>query len=286
MILVADSGATGTDWALIGKNMPTLVFKTKGLNVNYLSESEIHDSIIQDVIPPLLPYHREVIEEIRFFGSGCSNPIKQNMMGRQLGLISKNAAVFPDHDMLGAAISLCGDDMGLVSILGTGSNTCFYDGKNVKKNILSLGYLLGDEGSGTYMGMHLIKNYLKGYFPSDLEQAFVEKYPRKKYEIVGEMYAAPKAGAYFAAYTYFMVEHKDHPYISELVQQCFDRFMTEQVMQFEPECHQYPLGAVGSIAYLFKNELNMVALKHNVTLGNVLKNPIEGLIKYYQQQYE
>ncbi len=286
MILIADSGATSTDWALAGRNMRPVVFKTKGLNVNYLSESEIRNSIIQDVIPPLLPYHREAIEEIRFFGSGCSNPQKQDMMRRVLGLISENADVFPDHDMLGAAISLCGNDMGLVSILGTGSNTCFYDGKNVKKSILSLGYLLGDEGSGTYMGMQLIKNYLKGNFPNDLEQAFEEKYPKKKYEIVGEMYAAPKAGAYFAFYTYFIAEHREHPYISELVQQCFSCFMREQVLQFAPECHQYSLGAVGSIAYLFQNELKMAALQHNVMLGNVLKNPIEGLIKYYQQQYE
>ena len=284
MKLIADSGATGTDWALIDHNHNApLVYRTKGLNVNYLTEEEIHESIVHDVLPPLLSLHAENIQEIHFFGAGCSNPVKQKMMSRLLSTISQNARIFPDHDMLGAAISLCGDDTGLVSILGTGSNTCFYDGKSVKKNILSLGYIFGDEGSGTYMGKHLLEKYLKGDFPADLEKIFYNKYPKQKYELVSEMYAAPKLGAYFSSYSYFISENRTHDYIQHLVNDCFRDFFREQVLQFKDECKKYSLGAVGSIAYLFENELRTVAAEFGVNIGNILRNPIEGLIKYYQQ---
>ncbi|MBO4581782.1 MAG: ATPase [Bacteroidales bacterium] len=283
MKLIADSGATGTDWALIKGGEACLVFRTKGLNVNYLTEREIEESIRQEVLPPLLSHHPENIEDIFFFGAGCSHPDKQRMMGGLLKAISRNARIFPDHDMLGAAISLCGDGTGLVSILGTGSNTCFYDEKTVKKNILSLGYVFGDEGSGTYMGMHLLKNYLTGDFPADLEQLFQDKYPKQKYELVSEMYAAPKMGAYFSSYSYFIAENRRHEYIQTLIKDAFRAYFRRQVLQFRDEYKRYPLGAVGSIAYLFEDELRTVAAEFGVTIGSVLRNPIEGLIKYYCQ---
>lgn len=283
MKLLADSGATGTDWALLGKNKKVIsLFRTKGMNVNYLSEQDIEEIITKDILPHLSNIDCSQISSIHFYGSGCSTATKQSMVKKKLQLISPNAAIFPDHDMLGAAISISGKDMGMVGILGTGSNTCFYDGKIVKKNILSLGYLLGDEGSGTYMGMQLLRQYLKGLFPKDLETIFKDKFHKEKSEIVAEMYAAPKAGAYFASYSYFIVENKNHLYIQNLIKDAFRTYFKEQVLHFE-EAKQFPIGFVGSIAYLFENELRSVASEFNMTVGNIIKNPIEGLISYYQK---
>ncbi len=281
MKLVADSGATGTDWAYIDAQNKVFQFRTSGINVSYLSEKELIAIIQNEVIPTLEKKGLFPIHDIYFYGAGCSTPSKQNIMHKTLSLISPNAAIVADHDMLGAAISISHGDKMCVCILGTGSNTCIYNGKTIAKNILSLGYVLGDEGSGTYIGMQFIQQLLKGKVPQDLTDIFFQENHKVPADIVYEVYQAPKMGAYFAAYTYFLKRHIHHPYVENLLKDCFRDFFREQVFQFS-ECHEYSIGFVGSIAYVFEEQLRAVGLELSLKISAIIQNPIEGLITYYQ----
>ena len=283
MILIADSGSTSTDWCLL--NMDGSINKnisTSGLNANYLSEAEISDILFQE-LKPNLPYSTlEKISHVHFYGSGCSTKQKQEKVKTQIQKITTNAAVIADHDLVGAAISLCGSDTGMVCILGTGSNTCFYDGKNVKKTILSLGYLLGDEGSGTHIGKKILYAYLKNKMPQDISFLFYAKYKKQPEDMVTEMYAAPKIGAYFSQFSHFASENLSLPYIQNIVKECFNDFLREQVSQFE-EAKHFPLNFVGSIAAVFHRELKSAVQESDYTMGKIIQNPINGLVVFYQK---
>ena len=281
MKLIADSGATGTDWAYIDDKNQVLQFRTSGINVSYLSEGEINKIITTEVIPVLKEHKIQSIPKIYFYGAGCSTLPKQTIMQKILRLISPNAAIIADHDMLGAAISISQGDKMCVCILGTGSNSCIYDGKSIVKNILSLGYVLGDEGSGTYLGMKFIQNLLKGKTPKDLTEKFYAENQKTPSDIVYQMYQAPKMGAYFASYSHILRENNNHPYIDNLLKDCFRDFFREQVFQFE-EVQDYPIGFIGSIAYVFEKQLRAVGRELNVNITTIIQNPIEGLISYYQ----
>ena len=283
MILIADSGSTTTDWCLL--NADTSVNKyirTSGLNANYLSELEINDILFQE-LKPQLPYPTiEKITNVFFYGSGCSTEEKQRKMQSQILKLTPNADVTADHDLVGAAISLCGNDMGIACILGTGSNSCFYDGKNVKKTILSLGYLLGDEGSGTHIGKKILYAYLKNKMSQEVFQLFYAKYKKPPEDMVAEMYAANKTGTYFAEFSHFASENLNVPYVQNLVKECFKDFLQEQVSQFD-EAKHFPLGFVGSIAAVFQQELKSAVQEFGYTLGKIIQNPIEGLVKFHQK---
>jgi len=284
MILIADSGSTTTDWCLL--NADTSINKyirTSGLNANYLSELEISDILLQE-LKPHLPYSIiEKITKVFFYGSGCSTEEKQRKMQSQILKLTPNADVTADHDLVGAAISLCGNDKGIACILGTGSNSCFYDGKNVKKTLLSLGYLLGDEGSGTHIGKKILYAYLKNKMPQDISPLFYAKYRKTPEDMVAEMYAVAKTGAYFAQFSHFASENLNIPYIQNLVKECFKDFLQEQVSQFE-EAKYLPLGFVGSIAAVFHQELRLVVQDFGYKLGKIIQNPIEGLVKFHGQR--
>ena len=284
MILIADSGATTTDWCLLNTNLTVNKYiRTSGLNANYLTETEIDSVLSRELTPRLLYPILENITHVFFYGSGCSTEKKQRKIQSQLSKITPNAAVIADHDLVGAAISLCGNDMGIACILGTGSNSCFYDGKNIKKTILSLGYLLGDEGSGTHIGKEILCAYLKNKMPQDVHHLFYSKYKKRPEDMVAEMYAAPKVGTYFAQFSHFASENLNFSYIQNLVKKSFSDFMQEQVSQFE-EASYLPLGFVGSIAYVFQQELKSVVREFGYTLGKIIQNPIEGLVEFHQKK--
>ena len=280
MKLIADSGATSIDWCLIDGNQVLKQFKTQGINANYLSEEEIQTIISQ--ASSLLDLYKAKIKVIHFYGAGCAKSIKQEMMCRHLKTISQNAAIFVEGDTLGAAISIFGEDKGICCILGTGSNTCIYEQRKIKKSILSLGYIFGDEGSGTYIGKMILKNFLKNKFPVDLEETFFQTYQKNKSEIITDLYAAQKTNAYFSQFSRFASEHIEHPYINELVKECFRTFFNEQVLPFE-EHKTWPIGFVGSVAKVFEKQLYIVAEEYHINIYKIIQNPIIGLIEYYQQ---
>jgi N-acetylglucosamine kinase-like BadF-type ATPase len=283
MILIADSGATQTDWCLLNTDLSIhKQFRTSGLNANYLTDLEIVNILFRELTPILLYPIAEQITNVFFYGSGCSTEDKQRKMRTQILKITPNADVIADHDMLGAAISLCGNDMGIACILGTGSNSCYYDGKIVKKTILSLGYLLGDEGSGTHIGKKILYAYLKNKMPKDVRHLFYAKYKKQPEDMVTEMYAAQKIGTYFSQFSYFASENLNNTYIQNIVKQCFKEFLQEQVSQFD-EAKHLPLGFVGSIATVFQQELKSAVQEFGYTLGKIIQNPIDGLVEFHQK---
>lgn len=281
MILVADSGSTVTDWCLLNINSnERKYFKTRGLNANYLTKDEMQEIILSE-LKTQLPYSAiNVITNVYFYGSGCSTLKKQEKVRSQIAILTPNAVIIADHDLVGAARSICGDDMGVACILGTGSNSCVYDGKEVKKTILSLGYLLGDEGSGTYIGKRILYHYLKNQMPEGLSSLFYEKYKKHPEDMIAEMYAAPKTGAYLAKFSHFASEQIENSFIENVVRSCFRDFINEQVIQYE-EAKTYPIGFVGSIAAVFQKQLQMVLEEFGLKIGKIIRNPIEGLADYH-----
>ena len=283
MILIADSGSTNTDWCLLDIHSNERKYiKTKGLNANYLSDKEMYE-ILHGELKPQLPYFNEKITHVHFYGSGCSTLQKQEKVRMQIATLTPNATIIPDHDLNGAAISICGSDMGVACILGTGSNSCVYDGKKVTKTLLSLGYLLGDEGSGTHIGKKILYSYLKKQMPKELFDAFYLKYGKTPENMVSEMYATPKIGAYLSQFSYFASKHIENHYIANIVKNCFREFLNEQVILFE-EAKDYPIGFVGSIAAVFRNELKSVLEESGLKIGKIIQNPIEGLVDFHWKE--
>jgi N-acetylglucosamine kinase-like BadF-type ATPase len=284
MILIADSGSTKTTWCLLSENeTDTKYIETKGINPNYLVKDSI-SAILKNELSPLLPSNHELIRKVYFYGSGCSTVPKCELVGESLRAITPNADVIVSHDLLGAAISLCGNDTGVACILGTGSNSCVYDGKNIKKTILSLGHLLGDEGGGVYIGKKILYHYLKNRFPEDLKIAFETKYQKTPEEFIALMYSSSNIVSFFADFTYFASENKAHPFVQNTIKNCFRDYFTEQVLIYE-EANHYPIGFVGSVAFVFQNELKAVAEEFQLRVGKIIKNPIEGLKEFHQKEF-
>ena len=282
MILIADSGSTKTTWCLLSKEEKNPIYiETVGINPNYLTKTSI-STILENELLPLLPFQGEKIQKVYFYGSGCSTVQKQAIIQESLLAITPNADVIAEHDLLGAAISLCGRDTGVACILGTGSNSCFYDGKTVKKTILSLGYLLGDEGGGVYMGKKILYHYLKNHFPAELKTAFEAKYQKTPQEFIHSMYSCENIVSFFSAFPYFAEEQITQDFMQELVKKCFRDYFTEQVLIYE-EAKRYPIGFVGSIAFVFQKELKAVAEEFQFTIGKIIKNPIEGLRDFHSK---
>ena len=279
MILIADSGSTKTTWCLLSNEAKPTYMETVGINPNYLSKYSISE-ILEKELRPLLPFQCEKIQKVYFYGSGCSTVLNQSIIRESLLAITPNADVVAEHDLLGAAISLCGKDMGVACILGTGSNSCFYDGKNIKKTILSLGYLLGDEGGGVYMGKKILYHYLKNHFPEEMKTTFEAKHQKTPQEFVRAMYSCDNIIAFFSEFTYFASENIANHFMQDLVKNCFRDYFTEQVLIYE-EAKRYPIGFVGSIAFVFQKELKSVAEEFHCSVGKIIKNPIEGLKDFH-----
>jgi N-acetylglucosamine kinase-like BadF-type ATPase len=281
MILIADSGSTVTDWCILDvSSKEKKLFRTGGLNANYLTEKEMQEILFQELKPKLPHSAICAITNIYFYGTGCSTEKKQEKVRLQLEKLTPNASIVVHHDLVGAAISICGNDMGVACILGTGSNSCVYDGKNIKKTLLSLGYLLGDEGSGTYIGKKILYCYLKNRMPKELSLLFYQKYKKHPEDIIAEMYAAPKTGSYLAQFSHFASEYIEFPYLEDIIKNSFRDFIREQVVQYEEATH-YPVGFVGSIAAIFQKQLQAVLEEYNMKMGKIIRNPIDGLAEYH-----
>jgi N-acetylglucosamine kinase-like BadF-type ATPase len=283
MILIADSGSTKTHWCLLNTDLSINKYIcTSGLNTNYLNEKEIYEILFKE-LKPSLPYPTpETIENVFFYGSGCSTESNQKKIKSQIHLLIPNADVIAEHDLLGTAISLYGNDMGIACILGTGSNSCLYDGKKVKKTLLSLGYLLGDEGSSTYIGKKILYQYLKNKMPKNVSQLFYTKYERQPADMVADMYATSNIGTYFAQFSHFASENLQLPYLQNIVKDCFRDFLNERVTIYE-ETKYLPIGFVGSIAAVFHQELKFVMDEFGYTLGKIIQDPIDGMIEFHQK---
>ena len=193
-----------------------------------------------------------------------------------------NARINVSHDLLAAAHALCGDTEGIAAILGTGSNSCYYDGKNIKDGIFSLGYFFGDEGSGAYLGKQLLTAFLHKELPAEIEKRFKEEYPKSLESILDAVYTKLAPSRFLASFSRFINNNLDHPYIKNLVEEAFRLFYKYQVCCYSRH-KEVPVHFVGSVAYHYKDILTQVGLEFGIKTGKFIKAPIDGLVEYHKE---
>lgn len=275
MILIADSGSTKTDWCLVEQGKQVKRILTKGINPFFQTTNQIADETGEN----LFPFISDVeLNAVLFYGAGCAFPEKNEIV--RLAIASHtNAYIEVSSDLVGAARALCGREAGIACILGTGSNSCFYDGNTITQQVSPLGFILGDEGSGAVLGKLLVGDCLKNQLPPEIKEKFLARFELTPATILDRVYKAPFPNRFLATLSPFLAEHIDVPEIYNLVLNSFNSFFIRNVMQYDYK--QYPVHFVGSVACYYRSVLEVAAQKNGVRLGMVMQSPVEGLIQYH-----
>ncbi len=277
MLIIVDSGSTKADWQVINADGSRELHTTMGFNPFFHDEDriemELNKSFVKDV---------NVVEakKVYFYGAGCSDKMRCDIVKRGLERIFTNAETLEvEHDLLGSARATCGMEPGIACIIGTGSNTCLYDGKDVIDNVSNLGYLLGDEGSGSHLGKLLIRAYFYRELPDDMIEFFHEEFGNNKRVILNKIYGeAPNV--YLASFARFFSKHKSHFYIQKLANEAFAELTRRHILKYDG-CHNVPIHFVGSVAYHFQDILKTTLEEHNLSLGVVIQKPIDALVDFH-----
>ncbi len=276
-ILIADSGSTKTQWCLLSGDKKKMI-STQGISPYFLNDDSLGKILSEELLPKM---GEIIIDEIYYYGTGCSNPENISLVKRGLKKLYKNAIVKVDHDLLGAAKALCGNEKGIACILGTGSNSCYYNGKKIVKNSPGLGFILGDEGSGTHLGKKVLQYYLYNTFDAELMDKFKDKYPQSTSEILDSVYKSPLPNRYLAQFVPFLIENRKHFMIENIIEDSINDFFFNHIYKYR-ESWSLPINFVGSVAFGFKDTLASMCIEYELKLGNVIQSPMEGLIKYHQ----
>ncbi len=276
--LICDSGSTKAEWCLLNGKSKKIV-TTQGLSPYFLTTQQIQQIIEKELMPKIKNIR---IDEVFFYGTGCSNPENVKSVKKAISLVFTKAKAAVDHDLMGAAKALCGSNKGIACILGTGSNSCFYNGKKIVKNSPGLGYVLGDEGSGAYLGKKVIQYFLYKTFDEDLMDRFNAKYAINSVDILNHVYKQPLPNRYLASFVPFLIENRGHYMIENIIGDAFNDFFFNHVYKYR-ESWQMPINFVGSVAFGFKDVLKEMCNAYELQLGIVIKKPMDGLIKYHSQ---
>ncbi|MEI7596674.1 MAG: N-acetylglucosamine kinase [Bacteroidota bacterium] len=277
MIVIADSGSSKTLWKLINKEGDIKTYTTKGYNPYHIDS----DGIVEDLRTHL--YHEiedEHVDYVFFYGAGCSTEAKCDIVSLALRIIFPYAEVMVTHDMLGAARGTLSRREGLVGILGTGSNICLYDGTEITKGITSLGYVLGDEGGGVYLGKMLLKTFMGDFMPEHLSKEFIETYKLNKEDILDAIYKKPQANRFMASFSTFLLPRIEDDFVRSVVWKNFSDYF-DYMVSLIPNYKSYPMQCIGSIGFHFSDVLKDVARSKGVSLEQIHQSPIEGLVKYH-----
>src|ERR1700761_5923660 len=278
MILVADSGSSKTDWLLNIPQQEPRQFRTAGLNPYFLSEKDII-KILQDEAADMIAFAPD-ITEIYFFGAGCSSPDRHEIVSNAISSLFTNSYVSVDSDLLGSAYATCGHEKGLCCVLGTGSNISFFDGEDIHAGRHGLGFVLGDEGGGTWFGKAMITDYLYGNMPADISKKFKAAYPIDKEIIIKRVYQAPNAISYLAAFTRFLSSVRQSDYAQNLLRKGMLEFIETNIKTSYPQYQDYKCHFVGSIAYVFADELKAVCKENGIHVGKIIRKPINDLMAF------
>lgn len=279
MILIADSGSTKTDWCILESENAIKHIKTKGTNPFFQTENEISNEIKKSLLPQLPTLN---FESIHFYGAGCGFPDKISIVKKAL---AQHLTVAQDievcTDMLGAARALCQNESGIACIMGTGSNSCFYNGKEITENVSPLGFILGDEGSGANIGKIFIGDILKNQLPSNLKNEFLKYFNTTPGEIIDKVYRQPFPNRYLASLSPFIAMHLNKPEIKQLVKSSFKSFIKRNIMQYDYKKHN--VNFTGSISYYYKPLLEESCIEMGINIGKIEKDPMPGLIEYHKK---
>lgn len=275
--LIADSGATKAEWCLLRNGKKKTIY-TQGISPYFLNTEQIIELLRQELLPKLKNIE---IEEIHYYGTGCANIQNAKSVKKALLTVFKGARAEVTHDLMAAARSLCGHKKGMACILGTGSNTCYYDGKKIVKNSPGIGYALGDEGSGAYLGKKVIQYYLYNTFDDELRGRFDLTYMTNASEILENVYKKPMPNRYLASFAKFLAENRGHYMIENIIEDGLNDFFFQHLCKFR-ETWLMPVNFVGSVAFGFKDVLQHLCNCYEFELGKVIKAPMEGLIDYHR----
>lgn len=277
MYFIVESGSTKSDWVLIDSKNNQTFFSTMGFNPYFhsadLIESEIkkHSDIMEVAAS---------IQGIYFYGAGCSSDELNAKVELGLSRIFKNASILVDHDLLACAYSTYRGRPVISCIIGTGSNSAFFDGKELSEEVPALGYILGDEGSGSFFGKQLIANFLYHRLPKDIETDFIETYKMDKDDLIEHVYMKPNANVFIASFMPFIAKHHQNDWVKNMVRDGFRKFVDVHVTCY-PNHKEVEVSFVGSISQIFETELREVANEFGIKIGNVIRRPIDDLVNYH-----
>ncbi len=279
MILVADSGSTKTDWRAVASNGKETKFTTVGINPFHQRGDDIESIIRNNDVSKL----DDQITKVYFYGAGCNYEDKIRIVSEAIGKVFTSAYTEVHHDLIAAARALCGRQEGISCILGTGSNSCYYDGVNIARNRPSLGYVLGDEGSGAFIGKKFIQDFLYGKTPPSVHNKFIQEYPDLSIDkILDKVYSGYLPNRFLASFTEFVHANISNPYLHGLVYECFYAFLDNHVCKYD-KYKELPTHFVGSVAFHFQDILKRVSRDTGVKVGKIIKSPIDGLTHYHTQ---
>lgn len=277
MILIADSGASKTDWRIIGNNGVIEQAQSVGYNPYYQPIEQFETEIREVVLPQI----KHSIDALYYYGTGCSSDRNRQLIRNVLQRYFTNAYIEIWHDLEAAARGLCGREEGIACILGTGANSCYYDGKKIIENVTSLGYVLGDEGSGAWLGKQIIADYLRKDLPPKLWDQFKKRFPMDRDEILNRVYSRDMPSRFLGSFSHFIFQHLHEPYCYKLVYQGFSEFFEKNILKYS-RAKELKVHFVGSVAFYFSDVLRQVANDKGITLKNILESPIAGLTLYHQ----
>jgi len=275
--LIADSGATKTEWCLLSNGKRKTIF-TQGISPYFLSAEQIKNLLLKELKSRI----RVNVDEVYFYGTGLFDKQNVKMMKEVLKEIFPGSKVFADHDMLAAARALCGNKKGIVCNLGTGTFSCYYDGKKIVRSRPGPGYVLGDEGSGAYLGKKVIQYYLYEIFDEDLLYRFKKKYNTNRDEILQNVYKKPFPNRYLASFALFLSENRGHYMVENILEDGLNDFFFYHLAKYQ-EVWKLPVNFVGGIASGFKDVLKSLCNAYEFELGKILKAPMAGLVEYHSK---
>lgn len=280
MIIVADSGSTKTDWLYIASDGTRTELHTDGINPARDTRVIIYNVIRNQLLPQLMPFEgsRETPQTVYFYGAGCIAPFSQNVQSVICELLP-GCHVEVESDLLGAARALCAHEPGIACILGTGSNSCLYDGKIIVMHTPPMGYILGDEGSGAMLGKTLLNGLFKGILPEVLKEDFSHTYNMTLPDIIKRVYREPAANTFLASLVPFIAKHRTHQAIHTMLIDAFCLFIVRNIAIYGHK--EMPIHCVGGIAHQFAEELSEAAAAEDMIIGRILSRPIEAIVQYH-----
>ncbi len=280
MIAIVDGGSTKCDWVILeNSGKPNLKTTTLGFNPNIINPEFIMQEIDKNQQLFFLKNH---IEKVFFYGSGCGTPDNKKKVADEFARTFPNAEITVKEDMTAAAYAAYNGTPAIICILGTGSNSCYFDGEKIRTDLPSLGFLIGDEGSGSALGKHLLRRYFMKKLPKDLEDDFIATYNLTIEEAIKRMYHNPRANAYLGGFNKFVADRKKHPYFQNMVFDEMKNFLDYQVLPY-PEAGKVEINFIGYIAFIYEDILRAAAAELNLKIGKVVQKPIESLVDYHKK---
>lgn len=278
MIIIADGGSTKTNWCLLNESGQKIYFNTEGYNPYFVSADYIVESLFKGLPSDL---DLDKVTELNYYGAGCSTEDKLKIVADAMAIVFTNARIFIGHDLLAAARALLGLETGFAAILGTGTNTGIYNGKDISLNIDSAAYILGDEGSGCYIGKKLLTDYIRGYMPEVVRERFWETYKLTPDEVTDQVYTKPLANRFCASFSKFVYDNNVHAeYSRKIVKTSFVDFFQNLVSHY-PNYKDYTFNCIGSVGYNFRNVLEETATDYGMKVGKIIRSPIDDLVRYH-----